>query len=102
MRREPHKEHLEMSNVAAVTGALIAGIVGGSLFAVGLVARPQTVQSPVAAPAGPVPGAIMTSPSGAAMVIPPGYGPGVMMTSGEAPSTTARQSAEGLAPLAQP
>ena len=31
-----------MSNVAAVIGALTAGIVGGSLFAVALVAQPQT------------------------------------------------------------
>ena len=47
-----------MSNVAAATGALVAGIVGGSLFAVGLVARPQIVGQQsgqaVTAPAPPV------------------------------------------------
>jgi nitrite reductase (NO-forming) len=92
-----------MSNVAVVTGALVAGIVGGSLFAVGLVARPQPVgQGLASVPAGPVPGAVMTSPSGASMVVPPGYGPGVMMTSGEAPAPAERQSAQGLVPLAQP
>ncbi len=89
-----------MSNVAAVTGALVAGIVGGSLFAAALVAQPRVAsQSP---PVAPVPGALMTSPSGAALVMPPGYGPGVMMTSGEPTTPLARQSADGLVPLTQP
>ena len=38
-----------MRNVATVVGALIAGIIGGSLFAAGVVARPQAVtQGPTA------------------------------------------------------
>src|SRR5699024_5618590 len=45
---------------------------------------------------------MMTSASGASMVMPPGYGPGVKMTSGETAAPAARQSAEGLTPLAQP
>ena len=89
-----------MSNVAAVTGALVAGIVGGSLFAAALVGRPAPVAPGPALPPGMAD--IMAGPSGASMVMPPGYGPGVMMTSGEQAAKPARQSADGLTPLPQP
>ena len=82
-----------MSNVAVVTGALVAGIVGGSLFAAGWSPSPRS-----AAPRpGGHPGRTADGchhrrgPSGAAMVMPPGYGPGVMMTSGE-PTTPRRRA----------
>src|SRR5919205_1845337 len=89
-----------MSNVVPITGALVAGIVGGSLFAAALVAQPRgTTQT---APVPPAMTGMMTSASGASMVMPPGYGPGVMMTSGETPAPAARQSADGLVPLPQP
>src|SRR5215212_6832948 len=91
-----------MSNVATVTGALAAGIVGGSLFAAALVARPAPVATTQAPAMPPGMTGMVSSASGASMVMPPGYGPGVMMTSGEAPKTATRQSSEGLAPLAQP
>jgi nitrite reductase (NO-forming) len=87
-----------MSNGIVFGGALLAGVLGGSLFAAALVAQPRVASTPVA----PVPGVMMTSPSGASMVMPPGYGPGVQMTSGEPTKPAARQSAEGLVPLAQP
>jgi nitrite reductase (NO-forming) len=89
-----------MSNVAAVTGALMAGIVGGSLFAAALVGRPAPVATSPVLPPGMT--GMMTSASGASMVMPPGYGPGVKMTSGETTAPAARQSSEGLIPLAQP
>src|SRR5688572_21675475 len=103
MRPEPRKEYAEMSNVAVVTGALVAGIVGGTLFAAGIVAYPRSAApNPAVTQAGPPMGAIITGPSGAAMVMPPGYGPGVMMTSGEPTTPATRQSADGLVPLTQP
>jgi nitrite reductase (NO-forming) len=102
-----------MNNVATVIGAFVVGIVGGSLFAAGLVAQP-----PVA------PHAPMTAQSGGpAVVVPPaaqGMGsmpgepaatapevpkPGAVTASGAVqgePRAKTRQSAEGLAPLAQP
>ena len=101
-----------MSNVATVTGALVAGIVGGSLFAVGLVARPQTVgQGPTAAQqsgqAVTAPAPVVIGPGGPAVVAPPLPKPGAALTtSGPTAEAEAapklRQPAEGLAPLAQP
>jgi len=90
-----------MSNVATVTGALVAGIVGGSLFAAALVGQPRATvsQAPTMPPAM---SGMMTSASGAAMVMPPGYGPGVQMTSGETQPKAERASAAGLVPLPQP
>ena len=89
-----------MSNVAAVFGALTAGIVGGSLFAAGLVAQPRTVvQAP---PVAAAPGSAVTSVSGASAIVPPGYGPGVTMTSGEPRKSAERQPADGYATLPQP
>jgi nitrite reductase (NO-forming) len=92
-----------MSNVAAGIGALVAGIVGGSLFAAALVAQPRTIAQPgpVAPIVMPV-GGNVNSTSGAAMVMPPGYGPGVRMTSGEQRKPGERQQPEGLKPLPQP
>jgi nitrite reductase (NO-forming) len=109
MRCEPRKEHAKMSNVAVVTGALVAGMVGGSLFAAALVARPQpgplstqAGASSVTAPAPVVPGL-----GGPAVVVPPLPKPGAALaTSGGADEpqseVKSRQSAEGLTPLAQP
>jgi nitrite reductase (NO-forming) len=115
MRREPRKEHAEMSNVATVTGALVAGIVGGSLFAAGLVARPTTVSpsTPATQPSGqtigapPAPGGVVAGPGGPAVVVPSIPKPGVALTTSgtaaeDASQTKTRQSAEGLVPLAQP
>jgi nitrite reductase (NO-forming) len=98
-----------MGNIGTVMGSLAAGVVGGSLFAAALMGRPaptammNPAMNPAMSPALP-PGmtGMMSSASGASMVMPPGYGPGVKMTSGEAPSGTARQSAAGLVPLPQP
>ena len=89
-----------MSNVGTVVGALVAGVVGGSLFAAALVARPAPV---VTAPGAAVqlPPGMMTGPSGASMVMPPGYGPGVKMTSGDKPSGE-RVNVDGLARLPLP
>ena len=53
-----------MRNVATVTGALMAGIVGGSLFATGLVAHPPAVS----------PGTTATQPSGQIIAAPPALG----------------------------
>src|SRR5687768_12226170 len=98
-----------MGNVATVTGALLAGIVGGSLFAVGLVARPQTIsQTPQpsgAAVAAPAP--VVTGPGGPAVVVPALPKPGTALNmSGPAAEAEAgpklRQSADGLVPLAHP
>src|SRR5262249_28611255 len=90
-----------MGNVAAVTGALVAGVVGGSLSGVTLAARPAPVVPNPVMPPGMA--GMMAGPSGASMVMPPGYGPGVMMTSGESSAQAReRQSADGLKPLAQP
>jgi nitrite reductase (NO-forming) len=104
MRCEPGKEQTEMSNGATITGALVAGIVGGSLLAVGLVARPQTVgQGPTTAPA-----PIVAGPGGSAVVVPPLPKPGAALTTSGSAAADAevapktRQSAEGLVPLAQP
>lgn len=97
-----------MSNVAIVTGALVAGIVGGSLFAVGLVARPQPVgQGPASMQqTAPGPAPVVTGPGGPAVVVPPLPKPGTALTTsgvaeGESTAKT-RPSAEGLVPLAQP
>jgi nitrite reductase (NO-forming) len=89
-----------MSNAGAVVGALAAGIVGGSLFAAALVAQPRvTAEAPVLQ----MPPGMMTSPSGASMVMPPGYGPGVKMTSGdETKPEVVRATADGYAPLPLP
>jgi nitrite reductase (NO-forming) len=89
-----------MSNATVITGALVAGVIGGSLFAAALVAQRRTLNPAPTLPPGMA--GVMTSPSGATMVMPPGYGPGVMMTSGEAAAKPARLSAEGLVPLPQP
>jgi nitrite reductase (NO-forming) len=103
-----------MSNVATVVGALIAGIIGGSLFAAGVVARPQAVtQGPTAtqiagqtSTAPPPPGGIVIGPGGPAVVVPELPKPGAVVTAGGAtqgdPQAKSRQSAGGLAPLAQP
>jgi nitrite reductase (NO-forming) len=104
-----------MSNVATVTGALVAGIVGGSLFAAALVARPPASSPNTAGAqsggqttvAPPVPGGIVTAPGGPAVVIPPLPKPGAALTTsgpvaGAEAAPKARQSAEGLVPLAQP
>lgn len=89
-----------MSNVATGIGALLAGIVGGSLFAAALVAQPRPATQPVVAPA---PGNVVTSASGAAMVMPPGYGPPVQMTSGEPRINKEREPVPaGLKALPQP
>ena len=90
-----------MSNVPVITGALVAGIVGGSLFAAALVAGPR-VANPAAAPA-----PVVTGPGGPAVVVPPIPKPGAALTTGGAAAEAAvapktRQSAEGLAPLSQP
>jgi nitrite reductase (NO-forming) len=98
-----------MSNVATVTGALVAGIVGGSLFAVGLVARPQTVgqstQPSGSAVTAPAP--VVAGPGGPSVVVPPLPKPGAALTTtgpaGEAEAAPKlRQSAEGLVALTQP
>jgi len=47
-------------------------------------------------------GGTVNSTSGAAMVMPPGYGPGVRMTSGEQRKPGDRQQPEGLKSLPQP
>jgi nitrite reductase (NO-forming) len=101
-----------MSNVPFVTGALVAGIVGGSLFAVALSARPPTVgpSQTASQPGGQTvtaPAPVVTGPGGPAVVVPPFTKPGAALTTSEAASQAEtapqiRQSAEGLAPLAQP
>jgi nitrite reductase (NO-forming) len=92
-----------MSNVAAVIGGLVAGVVGGSLFAAALVGQPRAAIQPTVAPVMQMPPGMMTSPSGATMVMPPGYGPGVKMTSGEESKPAApRPPADGYAPLPLP
>jgi nitrite reductase (NO-forming) len=104
-----------MGNIATVVGALTAGIVGGSLFAVALAARPpaMTPQMPAITPGGQTivsplgPGGAAIGPSGAPVVVPqipkPGAAQGATDTDASGPvQAPARQSAEGLAPLAQP
>ena len=86
-----------MSNLAAVMGALTAGVVGGSLFAAALVAQPRMITSPAAAPAAEV-----ASVSGASTLVPPGYGKGVVMNSGEQRKPGEREQVEGLSPLPVP
>jgi nitrite reductase (NO-forming) len=104
-----------MGNVAVVVGALTAGVVGGSLFAAALVARPP-VASPmmgVAQPAGQIvgaptgPGGVIIGPGGSAIVAPSLPKPGAVATTAgadgrEVSQPRTRQSAEGLAPLSQP
>jgi nitrite reductase (NO-forming) len=104
-----------MGNVATVVGALTAGILGGSLFAAALLARPP-MMTPGMAPMQPASLSVATSP-GANDVLGGRGGPSVdspaLPKPGAAPDVTgvdtrpggqpqARQSAEGLAPLAQP
>jgi nitrite reductase (NO-forming) len=93
-----------MSNVTTVVGALVAGVVGGSLFAAAIVAQPRAAsQTTAVAPVMQMPPGMMTSPSGASMVMPPGYGPGVKMTSGDESKPAApRATADGYTPLPQP
>jgi nitrite reductase (NO-forming) len=103
-----------MSNVATVSGALMAGIVGGSLFAAALVGRPPSVAPSTAQsqPAGqtvgapPAPGGMMPVPGGPAVVMPNMPHPGMAMAPGSQPAPATevkeRPSAQGLVPLAQP
>jgi nitrite reductase (NO-forming) len=88
-----------MSNVATITGALVAGIIGGSLFAAGLVARPQPIGQGVTAPA-----PVVTGPGGPAVVVPPIPKPGgaVTTTGDGAQAAAPRATAEGYTALAQP
>ena len=100
-----------MSNATAVTSMMVVGIVGGALFAAALVGQPRAaIQGPGVGAGGPAiaaPVPIAAGPGGPAAVLPPIPKPGAALTtaggSAEAASaTTARQSADGLVPLAQP
>jgi hypothetical protein len=92
-----------MSNVVTAVGALIAGVLGGSLFAAALVAQPRiAMQAPVAAPVVQMPPGMMTSPSGATLVMPPGYRPGVQMTSGDESKPAAPRLGRWLRPASAP
>ena len=98
-----------MSNTGIVVGALVTGVLGGALFAAGLVARPQMPMPMMTAnPAGQV----VTQPGGPPLpggpaVVLPDKQPGAIVSTApptgltEAPKP-ARQPATGLAPLAQP
>jgi nitrite reductase (NO-forming) len=92
------EEDRKMSNGIVFGGAILAGVLGGSLFAAALVAQPRAPLQPAA----PMPGMMVTTPSGATVVMPPGYGPGVVMSSGEPTKPASRQSAEGIPRLGQP
>ena len=102
-----------MNNVSVVVGALIAGIVGGSLFAVGVVARPSgTPQAPMTVQSGgpavvmpPVVPGMGPMHGGPAAIAPEVPKPGAVTASGAVqgePQAKSRQSAEGLVPLSQP
>lgn len=101
-----------MSNVATVTGALAAGVLGGALFAAGLVARPQGLATTPTAgqPGGQVvtaPGGnIVTAPGAPGVVLPDLPKPGAMTATGgkadPVAETKVRPPAEGVVPLTQP
>ena len=102
-----------MNNVSVVVGALIAGIVGGSLFAVGVVARPSgTLHAPMTVQSGgpavvmpPVVPGMGPMHGGPAAIAPEVPKPGAVTASGAVqgePQAKSRQSAEGLVPLSQP